>query len=356
MALVSCASKDNPTNTTPITTDTSTTLSAFKLVSDADAPNFNSSTIEPIWSSATPLAVTASAIGENFSGSSFPVTIRSVVSSQNIYFLVQYDDADENYFRQPLHFHGGDPKTPTNWDIDATTYDDGVSLIFEIIAGNTGSKTFPADGCTMLCHTTTKNFGGGLIAPPGMYSESVGRYDLWYSHAGKSSGSGFADDNVSIGIPNYQIKRDDDNNTEIYLNNVIDDNPGKEPFHVASGTNRNLNKQFFIAQESAQPFSNGMPINPATNKVWAADDIVPSYELAMPSDPTNDYFDVQAKGFYSGGKWTVKFKRKLNTGNTDNDVQFVSGNEYPFSFAVHNNNAPGNHYGAANKSFKLKLP
>ncbi len=352
VALVSCSGKDNPSNTTPITTDTSTTLSAFKLVSDADAPNFNSSTIEPIWSSATPLAVTASAIGENFSGSSFPVTIRSVVSSQNIYFLVQYNDASPNYLGQPLHFHGGDPKTAANWTLDATTYEDGVSLLFEdpLHQGKSGSKNFTSDGCSMLCHTTTTSQWD-----KGMFAETDGRYDLWYWHAGKGNSSGYADDKISIGIPSFGVIKDDDN-AEIYHNNV-DNSPGYLPFYVAGKiNNRNLDPNFFIAEEAEQTFANGVPLNPATNKGWAANDLVPAFTVALPQDATNDYFDVHSKGYYSNGSWIVKFQRKLNTGVYNLDTQFSSGNEYLFSFAVHNNNAPGNHYGSANKSFKLKLP
>ncbi len=351
VAMISCSTKSNPT-TTPTTTDTSTILTALALPNGTAAPDYNSSTIESVWSSAAPLAVTASAIGDNFSGSSFPVTIKSIVSSQNIYFLVQYNDATENNFQQPLHFNGGDPKTSTNWTIDNTTYDDGVSLIFEDPAnqGKSGTKTFPADGCTMLCHTTTTSQWD-----KGMFSETNGRYDLWYWHTGKGNGSGYADDKIALGDPDFKIRKDDDN-AEIYHNNVIDDNPGFQPYLVAGGTNRNLDKRYFIAEETKQTFADGVPINPATNKAWAANDIVSAYSISLPQDPTNDYFDVHAKGYYSSGAWVVKFQRKLYTGASNLDTQFSSGNEYLFSFAIHNNNAPGNHYGAANKSFKLKMP
>ena len=350
---VSCSSKDNPSNSNPNTVgaDTSTILSALLLPSGTAAPDYNSQTVEAIWSSASPLTVTASAIGDNFSGSSFPVTIKSVVSSQNIYFLVQYADASPNYLSQPLHFHGGDPQTPTNWTIDQNTYEDGVSMIFEDPAnkGMSGTKTFTSDGCTMLCHTTTTSQWA-----KGMFAENAGRYDLWYWHAGKGNGSGYADDEISIGDPNFAISKDD-GNAEIYDFNV-NNNPGFKPFYVAGGANRNLDKQFFIAEESDLAFDNTVTKNPGTNRAWVADDVVPSFTLALPTDPTNDYFDVQAKGYYSNGMWTVKFQRKLNTGVYNLDTQFTRGNDYLFSFAIHNNNSPDNHFGAANKSFTLKLP
>jgi len=345
--LLSCKSA---TTTPPTPDNTGTTLTAFKLASDADAPNFNSANIESCWSSATPLTVTASPIG-SFTGSTFPVTISSVVSSKNVYFLVQYADADPNYLQQPLHFHGGDATKGVNWSIDSNTYDDGVSLIFEQTGfpGTSGSKTFIANGCAMLCHTnSTSNWN------PGMFSENNGRYSIWYWHAGKGNGSGYADNDQSIGAPNYDIESVD-NNAEIYDFNVISDNPGVRPYYVAGGTNRNLDKNYFIAEETAQQFQHGVAINPATNKAWAMDDIVPSFSLALPS-VASDYYAVNAKGYWANGKWTVKFQRALNTGAGNPDAQFASGNQYLFSFAIHNNNAPADHYGAANNSFVLKIP
>src|SRR6185369_3436068 len=105
-----------------------------------------------------------------------------------------------NILTQPLLFKGGDPQDPLNWTRETSMYDDGVSLIFEMTQGTNGAKTFSSDGCAMLCHASEKDFGGGLIAPPGMYSESIGRYDLWYWHAGKSNGCEYADDEISIGV------------------------------------------------------------------------------------------------------------------------------------------------------------
>ncbi|MEP7234394.1 MAG: ethylbenzene dehydrogenase-related protein [Ignavibacteriota bacterium] len=357
LLFISCSAKEDPTSTAkpdpnPTVVDTSTTLKAFVVPSGVTAPDFNSSSIESLWDNAEPLKFTAAAIGENFTGASFPVTVKSVISGQNIYFLVQYSDAEANLLNQPLHFHGGDALDPNAWTIDKT-YEDGVSLLFEDPSnqGLSGTKTFASDGCTMLCHTANT-----AKWDKGMFAENSGRYDLWYWHAGKGNGSGYADDKISIGGPIYGLLKDDDN-AEIYRNNVINDNPGYEPFLVPGGTNRNLDKKYYIAEESAASFITANSKNPATNKAWAADDVVPSYTLAQPDDVASDYLDVHAKGYYTNGGWVVKFQRKLNTaGSNKLDTQFASGNEYRFSIAIHNNNSPGNHFGSANKSFTLKLP
>jgi hypothetical protein len=46
--------------------------------------------------------------------------------------------------------------------------------------------------------------------------------------------------------------------------------------------------------------------------------------------------DIDAKGVYASGKWTVVFHRKLDTKN-DDDIQFVVGRTIPFGLAVFDN-------------------
>ncbi|MEK7862031.1 MAG: ethylbenzene dehydrogenase-related protein, partial [Chloroflexota bacterium] len=52
--------------------------------------------------------------------------------------------------------------------------------------------------------------------------------------------------------------------------------------------------------------------------------------------------DIEAKGVYASGKWTVIFHRKLDTGHSD-DVQFVAGKTYPFGLSVFDNTGGVNH-------------
>lgn len=347
--LASCSSKDSPTTTT--TTDP-TSLQAFKVTNPGDLPSVNTSTIEPIWQSATSLTLTASKMGANFSGSdrTFTVDVKSIVSDNDIYFLVQYDDPTEDYLRTPLAFLGGDPKDPTRWT-KLKAYDDGVSLIFEMTPGKSGAMTFGDNGCAMLCHTSATG-----SASAGMYSEDTGKYDLWYWHSGKSNGSGVADDDAVLGDPNFGILSDD-NNAENYQNNILDGpTSGYTPYKVAGGNNRNLSKSDFVANETAVIFASNNTINPTTGAAWKSGDRIPGFTIANPTPTSSDYFDVQSKGYWANGKWVVKFHRKLITNTSGSDVALVSGRQYLFSLAIHDNNSPDNHYGASQKAFKLIMP
>ncbi len=100
----------------------------------------------------------------------------------------------------------------------------------------------------------------------------------------------------------------------------------------------------------------GIEMNPATGSAWRAGDIVPT-SIITAIDPagTSDFWDVKARGYWLNGKWTIKFKRALTTASTAKDVQLSTRGSYPFAFAIHNNNAPEDHFGIANRSFKLNL-
>lgn len=56
----------------------------------------------------------------------------------------------------------------------------------------------------------------------------------------------------------------------------------------------------------------------------------PHFEVQKPSGSAAD---VEAKGVWANGKWTVEFKRKLNTGHKD-DTVLVAGKAIDFAVAV----------------------
>jgi len=58
--------------------------------------------------------------------------------------------------------------------------------------------------------------------------------------------------------------------------------------------------------------------------------------------PAGSAGDVEAKGEWANGKWTVEFKRKLSTGHKD-DTAFAAGKTVSFAVATYDKNEKGDH-------------
>jgi hypothetical protein len=347
LQLIGCSAKPDPTSTMPqnTTTSDSTTLGA-KHIAQSDEPNVNSNAIEAVWQQASPFTVLANPTNPA-TGSTIPVTIKSVYSDGNVYMLAQYDDAVANMLNQPLKFTGGDFLKNTNWVIDQNNYEDGFSFMFEMTPCASGAKTFQANGCTMACHTSNTDKWA-----KGMFPENDGTFDIWYWRASTSNATGLAEDNVSIGSPVFATDYDEPNDQVVGYN--VDNSPAYLPFNVAGGDNGGLDNHFYISQPTETAF--GVTTNPVTGANWAAGDLVPT-SIIQTINPigSSDFWDVKARGYWANGKWTIKFKRALTTASVAKDVQFAAGGSYPFAFAIHNNNAPADHYGVTTRALKLSL-
>ncbi len=344
LQFMGCAKQD-PTSTTPTNTTADTTTLAAKHISQSDEPSVASGTIEPVWQQATPLTLDAPAT--NGTSNPIHVTLQSVYSDGNIFVLAQYDDATQNMLNLPLRFKGGDFMDHNNWTLDSSQYEDGFSFMFEMATATAPGKTFVNNGCSMACHTTST-----AKWAPGMFAENDGTFDVWFWRSSTSNATGLAEDNISVGSPSYLIDYDDPSAQVVGYN--VDNSPAYLPFYVAGGDNSGLDKHFYIFQPTEASF--GATTNPVTAAAWTKGDVVPTSTINVinPSG-TNDFWDVKARGYWSNGKWTVKFKRALTTASVGKDVQFAAGGSYPFAFAIHNNNAPKDHYGVATRSLKLNL-
>jgi len=71
-----------------------------------------------------------------------------------------------------------------------------------------------------------------------------------------------------------------------------------------------------------------------------------------PQKPSGSAADVEAKGAWADGKWTVEFKRKLNTGHKD-DTTFVVGKSLSFAVATYDKSEKGDH--DVSKAILLKI-
>lgn len=72
-----------------------------------------------------------------------------------------------------------------------------------------------------------------------------------------------------------------------------------------------------------RPWDAGDPIYITTRYSEKKEAMMPKYQLISPNGQGSTY-DIDAKGIWNLGYWTVEFRRKLNTGNAD-DVKFMPG-------------------------------
>jgi hypothetical protein len=78
----------------------------------------------------------------------------------------------------------------------------------------------------------------------------------------------------------------------------------------------------------------------------------PVVQQFVPQTPTGSSADVQAKGDWANGKWTVEFKRKLNTGHKD-DTVLAAGKSLGIAVATFDKAEKGDHM--VSKVITLKI-
>ena len=111
--------------------------------------------------------------------------------------------------------------------------------------------------------------------------------DMWHWKSYRTNASGIAHDKMTI----------------------ISSTPSKKSYKMSAG-----GKTVYIQR----PSDSGDKLYKTKRYSSKEKDIMPKYILNMA--PTGSIADVKAKAKWANGKWTVEFKRKLNTGNADDAV------------------------------------
>lgn len=101
----------------------------------------------------------------------------------------------------------------------------------------------------------------------------------------------------------------------------------------------------------ARPEDEGTPVTRKDEAPAAKG--APTVPQFVAQKPTGSAADVQAKGEYAGGKWTVEFRRKLNTGNKD-DTAFAAGKSLEFAIATFDKSEKSDHDVSTNLVLKVQ--
>jgi hypothetical protein len=269
------------------------------------------------WRAAGVIAINTTVIDGSAAKQDVEVKAQALYNSTDIWFRFEWPDTTQSADRFWLY----DGKKWTSVGAE-----DRLALMWEI----SPLDRFQTRGCTAVCHNPVSD----EIAKWYMVTPSFDdRADNWQWLAGRTNPVGQVDDKYLLGyLPNPASTGSSFVNDAFvsggYANNRTADGSGpakmQDPSKPASA-----GSGFLLASEA-------VTIDPSKFK---AGDKVPRDLLAP---VVGSRGDLDAKGVWANGAWTVVFHRKLDTGNED-DIQFVVGRTIPFGLAVFDNVAGFSH-------------
>ena len=272
------------------------------------------------------------------------VKIQAIYDDQNIYFLLRWPDKAENREKGQWYFdgekwsrQGEEDRMGIMWDIDNTILD------------------FNVHACGITCHDTDKN-----KQLHKMYTNADVEFaDLWDWGAATSDPLGYVEDSfldnqkfetkgvrgdaaseiigVAISVAKGGIHYDDSDEPGT-IENTNNDNT--MPIYMVDP--KKVVGAKYLTEENAVPITDYTIFNKG--------DTIPGYLLRQ---LTGSRGDIEAKGRYKEGMWSLELKRKLDTGNTD-DVQFDLLRTYYFGIANFNNTRQEKHTKSAKCLVRFK--
>ncbi len=272
---------------------------------------------ESVWDGAPALAFPV--VG-GFNAGSHQVSLKSVYSGDQVYFLMTWTDPTESLRRFPwVKQEDGTWKRfidNTAGD-DNVFYEDKMSLIWNINNSITG---FNQAGCFSTCHAgePDKPYGNKYTPNPG----EIG--DIWHWKSVRTGSVNQIDDqyvdDVRWSSSTPEAGRHSDPKTGGgYADNFNADKSGPG-FMSPAGANSG----YWILDSEKVPFVD----------TFATGDEIAGIVVAP---ITGDRGDLPAVAQYGNGGWTLEFSRKLVTGS-DKDVQFNDLSQaYYFGAAIFDN-------------------
>lgn len=280
---------------------------------------------DAVWNNAQPLTIDVSG-GANLPNGSTKVTLRSVYTSDSVYFLAEYADPTKSERRAPFQKQAdgtwkkiADPNDKGG--DNNLVYEDKMALIWNI---NNSIKGFNEQGCAVLCHAgeAGKPYGNKYTASAG----EIG--DIWHWKSIRTGPVGQIDDQF-VDDTRYDKdkapeagRKSDAKTAGGYADNTLKN--GKPEF--ASKDQKPAPPYFILDSDKAS----------LDDSKYKANDEVPGIIIAKLE---GDRGDISAQGVWKDGKWTIEWGRKLQTGSKT-DVQYDDlSKTYAFGLAVFDNAA-----------------
>jgi len=281
------------------------------------------------------------------------VDMIAVCDSTNLYILASWKDNTRN-----LRYHqwvwdsvsANDPNVPNPWRQKFAEKEDNISIFFtDDTTWSEGGESLAGLGpaCSQMCHF-----------PPDflMVNQSGIPVDGWYWRSSLLNPLRRALD----------MYFEDSLDTDLLFNGLdAEDTPGYERNLVTAATNEipkywhkidtliedivinpetqlpDTNFKFIVANEDYLLFDSAVVFSSEefgriANEEKLDSVFVPAFVIY--EAPTGSRWEVEARGIYDpvSSRWTVEFKRALNTGHAD-DLVFEFGKEYGMVVAIGNN-------------------
>jgi hypothetical protein len=224
------------------------------------------------------------------------VDLRAMHDGEYLYVHASWADETRSVSKQPWVFEDG------TWT-KGVGDEDRIAFFFNI-----NTPRMNTEGCDALCHTDY------IHAPePGQTA------DTWHWKAGRGGLFGHSDDQY-VRHAQGASGRADDAGRSNYANNQNAERTGP-----ARRWLEDADRQGAFREDTSAAIEEG----------WQ-----PPEGYSVPSilvrEPEGSRGDVRAAGRWHEGRWSVMFKRKLNTGNPD-DAQFEPGKRVAFGVALFDN-------------------
>lgn len=268
------------------------------------------------------------------------ISIRSVYTSDSLYMLISWEDETESVKKNMWRYDGtkwGHLKEQRVYEEKPTKSDeDRLSIHWPI---NDSIVGFAEKGCLMMCHDS------------GIYAKRESRMftngptesaDQWHWKAARTNPIGYLDDKwidskvlTKDQEPKLHERREAAHHGDAkgegglnYADNKTAE--GKPKFMPDLSASNN----YFLKKENAIPID-------YLKATFKKGDTIPGYILARPKGSRGD---VDAKGIWENGRWTLEIGRKLITPDKEHDVQFDDLKKtYHFHIAIFDNSGSNVH-------------
>jgi len=254
------------------------------------------------------------------------ITMKSLHDKFYVYFMIQWDDPTRSLERFPwVKQDDGSWKQLVNKDStghDNTYYEDKLGIYWNINA-----EGFEKKGCAVSCHLTEDGMNNGFkdTSAGRKYTKEGQTIDMWHWKGVRTNPLGLFDDQFvdSVADPSKNKnwgRHGDSKDGGGYANNKTKD--GKMPMYMNSPYSDEY--KYMVVPWQRADFVD----------TFKSGDVVPGIDL-------NAFYggnrsDIQVKGAWKDGKWTLEVKRALKTRGKGSDIQDVqfSDKKKPYYFGI----------------------